>query len=60
MSIDAELYSELVGLSSLEKILAWMQANRLPLAELDLIAQDEFSHDLFIPWQHRWLIFGLT
>ncbi len=56
MVLDAEL----TGLTSLEKILAWMQANDLPLDQLDLIAQDEFCHDLFVPWQGGWLIFGLT
>lgn len=47
-------------LTSLEKILAWMQANNLPMTQLDLVAQDEFYHDLFIPWQDQWLVFGLT
>jgi hypothetical protein len=60
MSLDTDLKRELAGLASLEKILAWMQAKQLPLAQLDLVAQDEFCHDLFVPWQDRWLIFGLT
>jgi hypothetical protein len=51
---------DLANLTSLEKILTWMQANQLPLDQLDLIAQDEFCHDLFVPWQGRWLVFGLT
>ena len=51
---------QLAHLTSVEKILAWMQANRLPLDQLDLVAQDEFCHDLFVPWQENWLIFGLT
>ncbi|MBI3821554.1 MAG: hypothetical protein HY289_02620 [Planctomycetes bacterium] len=48
------------SLTSLEKILAWMQANDVPLYHIDLVAQDEFCHDLYVPWQNRWLIFGLT
>jgi hypothetical protein len=60
MSATAGLDRELLGLTSLEKILAWMQANELPFDRLDLVAQDEFCHDLFVPWQERWLIFGLT
>lgn len=48
------------ALTSLEKILTWMDANDVPMQQLDLIAQDEFSHDLLIPWQDRWLVFGLT
>ncbi len=56
MIIDADV----ARLTSLEKILAWMQANQMPLDRLDLVAQDEFCHDLFVPWQGRWLIFSLT
>ncbi len=52
--------NDLADLTSLEKILAWMQANQMPLDQLDLIAQDEFCHELFVPWQGRWLVFGLT
>jgi hypothetical protein len=51
---------DLTSLTSVEKILAWMKANQLPLDRLDMVAQDEFCHDLFVPWQGRWLIFGLT
>ena len=52
--------AEFTELTSLEKILAWMQTNDLPMAQLDLIAQDEFCHELLVPWQGRWLVFGLT
>ena len=48
------------GLTSLEQILDWMQTQQIPLDQLDLIAQDEFCHELLVPWQGRWLIFGLT
>ena len=51
---------EIAELTSLEKILAWMQANQLPMDRLDLVAQDEFCHELLIPWRERWLVFGLT
>lgn len=60
MSATINLDREWPGLTSLEKILTWMQANELPFDRLDLVAQDEFCHDLFIPWQDHWLIFGLT
>ena len=56
MSPDADL----LVLTSLERILDWMQAKQLPLDQLDMVAQDEFCHDLYVPWQDRWLIFGLT
>lgn len=52
--------AEFAKFTSLEKILAWMQANDLPMTQLDLIAQDEFCHDLLIPYREQWLVFGLT
>jgi hypothetical protein len=51
---------EMASLTSIEKILAWMQANGVPMDQLDLIAQDEFCHELLIPWQGQWIVFGLT
>ncbi len=51
---------DLANLTSLERILAWMQAHQLPLDQIDLVAQDEFCHDLYVPYQGRWLVFGLT
>jgi hypothetical protein len=52
--------SAFAALTSLEKILAWMQANQLPLDQLDLIPQDEFCHELLVPWRGQWVVFGLT
>jgi hypothetical protein len=60
MLFDTSLNHELAGLTSLEKILAWMQTKQLPMEKIDLIAQDEFCHDLYVPWQGNWLVFGLT
>ena len=56
MSINADL----AELTSLEKILAWMQANQLPMDQLDLIAQDEFCHEFLVQWKGQWVVFGLT
>ncbi len=47
-------------LTSVERILAWMKENDLPMQELDLIAQDEFCHDMLVPWREQWIVFGLT
>ena len=47
-------------LTSVEKVLAWMKDENVPMRELDMIAQDEFTHDLLVPWQGRWLAFALT
>jgi hypothetical protein len=52
--------TDFAALTSLEKILAWMQASQLPMTQLDLIAQDEFCHDLLVPFQGHWIVYGLT
>ena len=60
MVSEVDLKHEFADLTSLLKILDWMHAKQLPLDQLDMVAQDEFCHDLYVPWQDRWLIFGLT
>ena len=47
-------------LTSVDKVLAWMQTHGIPMRDMDLIAQDEFTHDLLVAWQGRWIAFGLT
>ncbi len=37
-----------------------MQSNGIPLDQLDLIAQDEFSYELLVPHDGRWVVFGVT
>ena len=52
---------ELAEIRTLERLLAWLQEHGLPLAELDLIAQDEYSHDLIIPaGTGEWYSFAVT
>lgn len=48
------------SLTSVEKILAWMNANDVPADQLDLVQQDEFSFDLLLPWHERWLAFAVS
>ena len=52
--------SDFERLTSVDKALAWMQANSISMEQLDMIAQDEFTHDLLVPWRNGWLVFGLT
>ena len=61
MSSADALVREVEALGSLERVLGWMQARGLSLAETDLVAQDEFCHDLLVPLPDgRWLGIGLT
>jgi hypothetical protein len=57
-----DLARQLAGVTSLEKILAWLQRENRPLDQLDLVAQDEYCHDLLVPLEPdpRWIVFGMT
>lgn len=56
-----ELANELGGFHSLEQVLDWLRASNLPFAGLDLVTQDEYSHDLLVPLPgERYLVFGMS
>jgi hypothetical protein len=58
---DPALAAEVAGLRNLEAILKWAPAAGIPLAGLDLLQQDEYSYDLFLPLPDaRWLVFAVT
>lgn len=51
----------LAGMTTLEHILNWLQREQRSLATLDMVAQDEYCHDLLLPWSERErLVFGMT
>jgi len=52
---------EVASFQTLENVLDYMRRAGLPLESLDLLTQDEFSHDLILPWPDgRFVVFGLT
>lgn len=58
---EPELADQLAPIHTLEKLLDWFRSNGLALNQLDLITQDEYSHDLLIPLDgSRWLSFAVT
>jgi hypothetical protein len=57
---DPALAAELAPLRGLEGIFRWMESRGLPLGELELIAQDEFSHDVLVPLGASTIVFGIT
>ena len=58
---DPALGAEVARLRNLEGILQWAPAAGIPLAGLDLVQQDEYSYDLFLPLpDSRWIVFGVT
>jgi hypothetical protein len=46
---DPALGAEVAALRNLEGILRWAPAAGIPLADLDLVQQDEYSYDLLLP-----------
>jgi hypothetical protein len=58
---DPVLGEQVAGLANLEAILNWVPRIGLSLAGIDLVQQDEYCYDLFVPLaDNRWLVFGVT
>ena len=59
---DPQLAAELSGLRTLEHVMAWERFRRVNLATVDLVTQDEYSHDFLVPLpgESRWLSFAMT
>ena len=59
---EPHLARELASVRTLEHVLAWMQATGRAAAKVDLIAQDEFSHDFLIALEPegKYLVFGMS
>ena len=55
-----ELAREVRSFKNLERVLDWMKRRGLSLGSLDLITQDEFSHDLIVPLGQDFLVFGMS
>ncbi len=60
-SVDRILGEEISRLPNLEAIPKWAPHAGIPLAEIDLVQQDEYSYDLYLKMpDSRWLIFGVS
>lgn len=59
---DPILASELGELVSLQGVFEWMKRRNLPLGSVELVTQDEYSHDFVVPLgaDHRSVAFGIT
>lgn len=58
---EPHLARDLANVRTLEHVLAWMQATGRASAAVDLIAQDEFSHDFLVALEPegKYLVFGM-
>jgi hypothetical protein len=59
---NPDLASEVAGFNTLENVLNWMRRKELPFSALDVVFQDEYSHDVILPLpgESRCLVFGIT
>ncbi len=58
---DAALGTEVAPLRNLEAILKWAPGVGIAFAGIDLVQQDEYSYDLYLPLpDSRWLVFGMS
>ena len=58
---DPALGGQVAGLANLETILKWAPTAGIDFAGIDLVQQDEYSYDLYLPLPGgRWLVFGVT
>ncbi len=51
----------LAGMTTLEHLLGWFPSVGVDLSKMDMIAQDEYCHDLIVPLpEAKWYVFGMT
>jgi len=59
-STRARLAEIVAGQSSLERVLNWGRAQRPPIDIESILTQDEYTHDVLIPFEGRYLVYDTT
>lgn len=56
------LVKELLAKGTLDKAIRFLENKRFPLSMMDVVAQDEFSHDVIVPFigLQEYLVLGVT
>ncbi len=58
---DSALAAQVGPLRNLEAILEWAPSAGIAFAGIDLVQQDEYCYDLYLPLpDSRWLVFGVS
>jgi hypothetical protein len=57
-----ELAREIEAFQTMENVLKWLNRGGVSLAAIDLVQQDEYNHDVLIPFESPagYLVFGIT
>lgn len=61
-SSDPVLGEQIARLPNLKAILKWAPGAGTAFSGIDLVQQDEYSYDLYLPLpdDQRWLVFGVS
>lgn len=54
------LRHEIAALTTLERVVRWGFSKLPPVDVADIVVQDEFTHDVVVPWEARYLVFDTT
>lgn len=59
---DGGFIETLRALNTLERALRVLEAEGFPLNRMEVVAQDEFSHDVLVPFPEgtQWIALGVT
>ena len=55
-----ELAQGLAKVDGLSEVMKWALEVGLHVAEMEIITQDEYTHDAIIQWRDGYLVFGVT
>ena len=63
-SLDKPTHQRLAAViatqTSLERALEWGRSQRPPVAVESILTQDEYTHDVLIPFENRYLVYDTT
>ena len=62
MYTEEQLINDISAISNLEKAFRYLKQKSFPMQLMDLVAQDEFSHDVILPFpdETKFLVLGVT
>lgn len=55
-----DLAASLAGIDGLSGALQWGVREGLNVAAIEIIIQDEYTHDAILAWRDKFLVIGLT
>jgi hypothetical protein len=56
----AALKAQLSPLTTLQAVVGWAFSLSPPSDVADVVIQDEYTHDVVLPWNRVWLVFDTT